>query len=143
LKEVIKFERKKQRYKKFNRYKWLIIFLLVLCVLGLSMIPMSHSSVAKKDVEPCFNGCPAIVNSATVTSVNDSAGVVTPLVYNGANVYLIPDGASYTVAWQAYTDALGLGPWQTGSTSFTAGTCCKINTPCVTVCSTLQATLKT
>ena len=113
----------------------LVLFILVLCLLGLATLSKSYATT--KDVEPQFNGCEAC--SASVTQVSYGSTIVAPVTGpHGVNVYLIPNGDSYTVAWQAYADVLGLAPWNTGSQTFTAGTDCHINTPTITVCSTVQ-----
>lgn len=129
--------------KKFDSYRWLIIILLVLCVLGLSLIPSGHAGVATKDVEPTFTGCEACSAKITNFVVNEGAVtvVVTPVTGpHNVPVYLVPNGDVYAVSWTANSDLLGLATPQTSVNTFTAGTDCQINTPSITVCSTVQAT---
>jgi hypothetical protein len=116
-----------------------ITFILILCVLGLSMIQQVYCAVTK-DVEPCFNGCEAC--SAKIVSFTDTTlgQTVTPVScdHDHTMVYLVPNGGNYTISWTANADVLGLAPQQIGTNSFVAGTDCKVNTPCITVSSTVQ-----
>lgn len=127
-----------------------IILILVLCLLGLSAMHQTYScsSVSTKDVVPQFSG-DNVAPTATVTSVSYTCGfgfgshsvTVAPISYEGVNVYLIPNGASYSIAWTANSDGFGLAPSQCGIAPECAPTSgCTEVTPQICVHATVQDT---
>jgi hypothetical protein len=118
LKKIAKMTNTNQS-EKANKRKiaMLTIFLVVLCVLGLSMIRPSyacanHSSVVEKAVTLDFTGAPV-----TGISVVDSYGPTT-LSVSGSSPYFYftaDQGQTVTVTY-TYVDVEGLT--QTGTTSF-------------------------
>ena len=125
----------KQRQKiKLNKYGWLIIIILVLCVLGLSAIKVS--SVAMRDVVPQFSGNAGL--TASVTSVSNSASG--PYA-DGA--YLVPVGSSYTVSWTANADVLGNLAQIGTSQTYGPNVGITVQYPQIAVAYTMQAALKT
>jgi hypothetical protein len=128
------------RHVKRQRNALLALLIIVLVLLGLSILKQEFSCVAMKDVEPVITGN-NVVPSATIVNVTMNNAVVTPINSLGTNVYLIPNGASYSIYVQAYSDGLGLGPWQVVKGTFTAPVCgCNIVKPDVQVYATMQAT---
>ena len=108
----------------------LVLFILVLCLLGLALIGKSYATM--KDVEPQFSGG----NDANcwVTGVTPSFGTATD--YSG--IWTIPACANYNVLWSAYSDVLNLAPLQSGSAWFAAGTASSVQYPQVAVSYTMQ-----
>jgi hypothetical protein len=128
---------------KLSKYKWLIIIILILCLLGLSILLTEHSSAATKDVEPTITG-DNVVCSANIVNVTMANSLVASV--NGPHnvpVYLIPNGANFTVYVKANSDGLGLAPMQTVSGTFTAPTTpsCTVYSPVISVNATVQAAL--
>ncbi len=121
----------------------LIIFLVVLCILGLSMIRPSyacanHPSATMRDVLPSFSGNAA--GSAYVTSVSGWWGTASGPFSDGA--YLVPVGDGYNVAWSANADVSG-NQLQTGSAYFadTSNYGANVEYPVISVSYTMQVTL--
>ena len=92
-----------------------IVFLVVLCLLGLSAIhEMNSSSVSMKDVTVSFSGAP-VVSSVSVASGTDTYN---PTLQTGEDyLFVIPVGTSYTVNYVANADLLSYQT-QAGSKDF-------------------------
>ena len=136
---------KVKEQSKSKRYKWLIIFVLILCVLGLSIL--IQTSVAMRDIVPQFTGdnvAPsANVTSFSYTTCGGARVYVTPISFHGANVYLTPNDACWNVTWVANSDGFGLAPVQSGfATGVAPISGCTEVTPQITVHTTMQATPK-
>jgi len=132
-----------QNHNHKKRNVGIVIFLLVLCIFGLSMLPHNSnvkSSVTMKDVQVDFSG--ANVASVNSLSVSDWTGVIAyPSVSGGISNFAVPTGDYCTVTYSYQTDALG---WTsgTGSVSFTSGSGSTLQYVPVTLSTSMQVTPK-
>lgn len=106
----------------------LVLFILVLCLLGLATLSKSYATM--KDVEPQFTG-------GVPTSVTSVSGWWGTAANPATNVYLVPVGDGYNVAWSAYADYLGYAT-KTDSAYFAAGCPTAVVSPSIAVSYTMQ-----
>ncbi len=124
----------------------LIIFLVVLCILGLSMIRPSyacgncgnHSCVTMKDVTVSFTGNDAASASATLITLSNgwTYGPV------GTNEFVIPVGYDYAVSYTAAADYNNWGTPQSLETglAFYSGDGSVYCTPVISVSYSMSVT---
>jgi hypothetical protein len=130
LKKITKMTSTNQS-EKTNKRKiaMLTIFLVVLCILGLSTIlPVRSidSSVTMKDVAIVFNGNNA--GTVSITSVSDWNQAFSPVTgvdqlspTSYATDYVLPVDTYFTVDYTYTADPSGLLLGQSGTASFTTG----------------------
>ena len=130
--------------KETTNKKLVLLLILVLCLLGLSIILMDQPCVSTIDVEPKITG-DNVLPSAHILNVTMDNKLVNPVFAfddhcHSTPVYLIPNGASFTIYVQANSDGLGLAPQQTVYGTFTAPITCTVYSPVITVSATVQDT---
>ena len=129
-----------EREEKLKHKRFIVLFLLVLCILGLSMLPHDNNpSATMKDLVVGFTGA----DSASVSNVvfSDTSGVVSP-VAGTTNDYCVPVGTHCVITYNANADLNG---WNTTpqslSYSFNAGNGATAQTISITVNYSMQVAL--